>query len=72
MDKSFQIIDNKSDIKKESSSSHRLRTSLLLMGSAIFGGLAVAFWNRRTLAKMQGQSPKENQQSTKIDENAIY
>jgi hypothetical protein len=29
------------------------RTSLLLASSAAFGGIAVAIWNRRTLAKMR-------------------
>ena len=29
------------------------RTSLLFASSAAFGGIAVAIWNRRTLAKMR-------------------
>lgn len=29
------------------------KTALLLLGSAAFGGLAVALWNRRELSNMQ-------------------
>lgn len=32
------------------SHSHRWRTALLLASSALFGGLAVAIWNRRQIA----------------------
>lgn len=32
------------------------RTALLLAGSAAFGGLAVAFWNRKTLAELRKQA----------------
>jgi uncharacterized membrane protein YebE (DUF533 family) len=31
------------------------KTALLLAGSAAFGGLAVALWNRRELTQMQNQ-----------------
>jgi len=38
---------------------HRLwQTALLLAGSAAFGGLAVALWNRKTLAEMRKQTPE--------------
>jgi hypothetical protein len=30
-----------------------VRTAVLVAGSALFGGLAVALWHRRTLAKMR-------------------
>jgi hypothetical protein len=33
------------------------RTGLLLATSAALGGIAVAIWDRRTLAKMRQQSP---------------
>ena len=33
------------------------RTGLLLATSAAFGGIAVAIWDRRTLAKMRQQTP---------------
>jgi hypothetical protein len=32
------------------------RSGLLLASSAAFGGIAVAIWNRRTLAKMRQQT----------------
>ena len=35
-----------------------VRTALLVAGSAVFGGIAVALWHRRTLAKMR-QNPAE-------------
>ena len=33
------------------------RSGLLIATSAAFGGIAVAIWNRRTLAKMRQKSP---------------
>jgi hypothetical protein len=33
------------------------RSSLLIATSAACGGIAVAIWNRRTLAKMRQQTP---------------
>jgi hypothetical protein len=72
MKKSHQITDSKNNTREEPPSARRLRTGLLLIGSAIFGGIAVAFWNRRTLAKMQGQSQEKVPHPRQIDENAIY
>jgi len=34
------------------------QTALLLAGSAAFGGLAVAFWNRKMLAELRSQAPE--------------
>jgi hypothetical protein len=34
------------------------QTVLLLAGSAAFGGLAVAFWNKKTLAEMRNRTPE--------------
>lgn len=37
-----------------------LRTGLLVAGSALLGGLAVVFWNRKSLASLrQPQDPQE-------------
>ena len=33
------------------------RSGLLIATSAAFGGIAVAIWNRRTLAKIRQQTP---------------
>jgi hypothetical protein len=35
------------------------RSGLLLATSAAFGGIAVAIWNRRTLAKMRQQADSD-------------
>ena len=49
-----------------------LQTGLLMLGSALFGGIAVAFWNRRTLASMQ--DPKQPAEIIPItqDDDVIY
>ncbi len=43
------------------SRSHRslrmLATGLLIAGSALFGGLAVALWDRKSLARLRQPSP---------------
>jgi hypothetical protein len=36
------------------------RSGLLIATSAAFGGIAVAIWNRRTLAKMRQQTPHDS------------
>ena len=36
------------------------RSGLLIATSAAFGGIAVAIWNRRTLAKMRQQTPPDS------------
>lgn len=36
------------------------RSGLLIATSAAFGGIAVAIWNRRTLAKMRQQTPPDD------------
>lgn len=40
-----------------------LRTGLIVAGSALFGGIAVALWNRHTLARMR-QSPVIDETAT--------
>jgi hypothetical protein len=37
------------------------RSGLLLATSAAFGGIAVAIWNRRTLAKMRQKNPAQEE-----------
>jgi hypothetical protein len=39
------------------------RTALLLAASAAFGGLAVAIWDRKTLADMRNRMPEPPQRS---------
>jgi hypothetical protein len=52
---------SKSDASVRQSDRHSGRklwqTALLLAGSAAFGGLAVAFFNRKTLAEMRNRTP---------------
>jgi hypothetical protein len=36
------------------------RSSLLIATSAVFGGIAVAIWNRRTLAKIRQQASPDD------------
>jgi hypothetical protein len=40
------------------------RSGLLIATSAVFGGIAVAIWNRRTLAKMRQQTPPNDSGQT--------
>jgi hypothetical protein len=48
-----------------------LRAGLLIAGSAFFGGLAVAFWDRKSLAKLR-QPPQRPPQPpvSSEDDNA--
>jgi hypothetical protein len=39
------------------------RSGLLIATSAAFGGIAVAIWNRRTLAKMRQQTPPDSDEN---------
>jgi hypothetical protein len=68
----FQLNDSKRKDDGQPSPRRRLRTGLLVLGSAIFGGVAVVFWNRRTLTKMQEKPNEENRNPREIDEDAIY
>jgi len=37
-----------------------IRTSLLMAGSALLGGLAVVLWNRKSLASLRQPVPEPN------------
>ena len=39
------------------------QTALLLAASAAFGGLAVAFWNRKTLTDIRNRTPEPPRRS---------
>jgi hypothetical protein len=39
------------------------RSGLLIATSAAFGGIAVAIWNRRTLAKMRQETPPDSDEN---------
>jgi len=49
-----------------------VRTGILLLGSAIFGGIAVALWNRRTLVNMQNRSEEPVEKIPSMEDDAIY
>lgn len=63
-----QVIDS----KEKDVNSGRLRTGLLLFGSAVFGGIAVALWNRRTLGKMQNPPTETPKKISPVEDDAIY
>jgi hypothetical protein len=67
-----QAIDSKFNVAEEEPRSTRLRTGLLVLGSALFGGIAVVLWNRRTLANIQNQCQDKAQRPIPIDDDAIY
>jgi hypothetical protein len=43
------------------------RTLLMLAGSALLGGTAVALWNRRALSEIQGHSPARSRQPLDLE-----
>lgn len=49
-----------------------LQTGLLMLGSALFGGIAVALWNRRTLASMQDPQPQADIPPAPAQDDVIY
>jgi hypothetical protein len=55
----------------EKSGRKLLVTGALIAGSALFGGLAVALWNRRTLAQMRREIP-EVEADPLVDKDEIY
>jgi hypothetical protein len=72
MDKAVQTTDLKENSEQDARRLGYLRTGLLLAGSAIFGGIAVAFWNRRTLAKMQNRCQENSEKILSMEDDAIY
>jgi hypothetical protein len=72
MSNPVQVIDYKNNKVEKEPRSTRLRTGLLVLGSALFGGIAVVLWNRRTLTNIQNQGPDKAQKPISIDDDAIY
>lgn len=68
----MQVVDYKSREVEKEPRSNRLRTGLLVLGSALFGGIAVVLWNRRTLANMQNQPLEKTNSPSPVDDDAIY
>lgn len=48
-----------------------LRTGLLMVSSALLGGIAFAIWNRRQIANIQ-QQPSTQPGPPTVDDDAIY
>ena len=46
---------------------HALETGLLIAGSALLGGLAVAFWNRKSLSRLRQPVAVANNPSVQTD-----
>jgi hypothetical protein len=44
-----------------------VRTGLLIAGSAMLGGLAVVFWNRKSLARLHQPGNESNEPSVLTD-----
>ena len=67
-----QVVDLKEEDKKQTEKPARTHMGFLPLGSAIFGGIAVALWNRRTLAKMQNRSEESPGNILPLEDDAIY
>jgi hypothetical protein len=76
MPDAIEATDSKERNDQKEPRNSRLRTGLLVVGSALLGGIAVALWNRRSLADIQNearnQSEDQAQKSIQVDEDAIY
>jgi hypothetical protein len=72
MQDSSEVIDYKEKTDQKESRPSRLRTGLLVAGSALLGGIAVALWNRRSLVDIQNQTREKDPEPPPADENAIY
>ena len=53
--KGAELGTAESQVQQEESLKRRWSTAFLMIGSALVGATAVAFWNRRTIAHLQDQ-----------------
>jgi hypothetical protein len=67
-----EAIDSKEKKDQKEQHSSRLKTGLLVIGSALLGGIAVAFWNRRTLTDIRNQPSEKDSEPNSGSEDAIY
>jgi hypothetical protein len=67
-----QVVESKKEDSPKEARPTRTRTAILLLGSAVFGGIAVALWNRRTLAKMQNRPTEAQKEILTLEDDAIY
>ena len=67
-----ETTDSKEKKDQKEQHSSRLKTGLLVVGSALLGGIAVALWNRRSLAEIRNQSPEKDSDPPSGGDDAIY
>jgi len=67
-----ETTDSKEKKDQKEQHSSRLKTGLLVIGSALLGGIAVALWNRRSLAEIRNQPPEKDSEPNSGSEEAIY
>ena len=72
MSDGIKAADSKENNDQKEPRNSRLRTGLLVVGSALLGGIAVAFWNRRSLADIQNQAHDHDPRPSPVEEDAIY
>ena len=72
MPDSTEATDNKTDSVQKERGPNRLKTGLLVVGSALLGGIAVALWNRRSLTDIRNQPEEPGPKPPLPDDNAIY
>ena len=53
------------DLEQAYAANSPWKTALLMGGSALLGATALALWNRRTLAKLQAESPANSTNSSR-------
>jgi len=72
MQDSVETADSKKKIEQKEARPSRFRTGLLVVGSALLGGIAVALWNRRSLADIRNQSSEKESEPHPVSDDAIY
>jgi hypothetical protein len=72
MSDALEPIDSKKENDQKEPRNSRLRTGLLVMGSALLGGIAVAVWNRRSLTDIRNQPEEPRSKAPSVDNDAIY
>ncbi|QNI34370.1 hypothetical protein H7849_11005 [Alloacidobacterium dinghuense] len=72
MAESLESIDSKQNNGSKEPRPSRLKTGLLVIGSALLGGIAVALWNRRSLADIRNQPEDSAPKLPLPEDDAIY
>ncbi|HTZ89042.1 MAG TPA: hypothetical protein VMA71_01800 [Alloacidobacterium sp.] len=67
-----EVADSNKESHQKEPRSGRFRTGLLIIGSALLGGIAVALWNRRSLTDMQSKVQEKDAKPLPVDDDAIY